>query len=184
MLGTACPLLQYPWDCLLSEVGFAAGLLLPALQPLYTAAVAVPGTPLQPGVTCEPVQGSGGGLTLAAAAGPDWLAALVLRVLLVRVVLGMGKLTFSSGWADPENMLYLKRFMAWQPLPTPLAWWLHSVVPDAVWAGLHYATWVLAVPLPALYLSSDHATRCVAAPRRPASSSASRPRATMARSTS
>ena len=38
VLASAIPLLQYPWDNLLSEVGFATCTLLPPLMPLHTAA--------------------------------------------------------------------------------------------------------------------------------------------------
>jgi hypothetical protein len=64
VLGTACQLLQYPWDCLLSEAGFAAAVALRSPLP-----------PLHQG--------------LASATLPAAWADLTLRVLLARVILGM-----------------------------------------------------------------------------------------------
>ena len=53
--------------------------------------------------------------------------------------------------------------MAWQPLPTPLAWHLYNRLPDDVWRFLHYAMWVAEVPLPALYFSRTLYLRLAAA---------------------
>lgn len=128
VLTTACPLLQYPWDCLLSETGFVCATLLPPLLPLHSKSVAV-------------------------VALPTWPAIWALRLLLARVMFGMGKFKFSTRWNHPDHSLYLKYFMSWQPLPTPLAWLLVAVVPDSAWVVLHYAMWFVEVPLPALYFS-------------------------------
>ena len=36
--------------------------------------------------------------------------------------------------------------MSWQPLPTPLAWWMHARVPAIAWRWLHVLMWLLEVP--------------------------------------
>ena len=104
-----------------------------------------------------------GSLGLAAASVPSWAVTWMLRWMLVRVVFGMGKFKFSSGWAHPSNHLYLKGFMSWQPLPTPLAWTLAAHVPDFGWQLLHVSMWLLEVPLPALYLASSWRPRALSA---------------------
>ena len=125
-LATAVPVLLYPWDCLLMEAGFVAGLLAPPLLPLYSGGV-------------------------SAAAPPSSAAAWTVRLLCVRLVLGMGKFKFSRGWrrACP---LYLKYFMTWQPLPTPLARYAARALSDGMWAAAHDAMFVAEVLLPAAFV--------------------------------
>lgn len=149
ILATAIPIVGYPWDNLLSEAGFATAALLPPLAPLHDAQL-----------------GFVNGHT------PSWAATWTLRIMLVRVMFGMGKFVrrrrskrspshrvlrsrpvfvfglrqkFSRGWAHPSNSMFLKHFMSWQPLPTPLAALLHAHTPDGVWHVLHVAMWLLEV---------------------------------------
>ena len=149
MLSTASnATLGYPWDCLLAEMGLLCGLLLPPLAPLDF--------------------GSGASLGCAGGVVPCRSAVWSVRLLLVKVVLGMGKMKFSQGWAHPDNRLYLKHFLSWQPLPTPVARWAQVglgrlMLPDQLWVAMHYAMWVAEVPIPALFLSSSLTLRTLAA---------------------
>ena len=94
-LSAVVPMIGYPWDLLLLEAGLWSALLLPPLAPLHAS--------------------------LACVAPPSWVAIAALRLLLVRVMVGMGKFKFSRGWTHRANRDYLKWFLSWQPLPTPLA---------------------------------------------------------------
>jgi hypothetical protein len=98
-VATVSPEVGYPWDCLLLEVGLATAVSMLAPLPLHAK------------------------LSFAAVSAPCAEASLVLRLLLVRVMVGMGKLKFAAGWT--QHSLYLKQYMMWQPLPTRLAWWLY-----------------------------------------------------------
>jgi hypothetical protein len=139
-LNAAIGFFQYPWDCLLMESLFAVGWLLPAALPLHDGALALAGLP-----SIEAV----------------W----VVRLLLLRVMLGMGKFKFSRGWSHKNHRLYLRGFLCWQPLPTPLARWLVQAVPSSVFVGLYRATCArLATPYHATGIHSicrrNFASRC------------------------
>ena len=71
--------LCYPWDCLLHEAGFLACFLPPTV--------------------------TGG---LVAQHGPHPYLFGLFRMLLVRLLLGMGKKKFSEGWSESQNRLYIK----------------------------------------------------------------------------
>ena len=100
-----------PWDGLLSEMAFAIATLLPPLAPLHACFVNGGG-----------VNGGVGGVNGGAARGcgfvkgavPSAVAQWTLRLMLVRVVLGMGKFKFSRGWSHPANHAYLQGFLSWQ----------------------------------------------------------------------
>ena len=89
-------------------------------------------------------------------------AAFFFRCLAARLLLGMGKLKFASGWRRHGD--YLRHFMAWQPLPTPLAKAVHGLgAPDAAWTAALYAMFVAEVAVPACFVSRSAARRRVAA---------------------
>ena len=44
---------------------------------------------------------------------------------------------FNARWWAPENRLYIKWFLAWQPLPSALAWYAYNYVPDKAFELLH-----------------------------------------------
>jgi Lipase maturation factor len=87
--------LIFPWDTMLQEVGFLA-LFLPvtASLPMWEAA-----------------------------ALPDPTLAFMFRWLVIRLMLGFGKLKFVG--TTMSDRLYMRGFFVWIPLPTPLAWYLH-----------------------------------------------------------
>jgi hypothetical protein len=82
--------LMFPWDCLLLEAGFFA-LFLPEV-------------PLLP--------------ALAASSLPLPIVAFMWRLLLVRLMWGFAKLKFIA--TNPGDSLYLRGFLAWMPMCTPL----------------------------------------------------------------
>ena len=88
-----------------AEAGFLA-LLLPAGLPLHRG--------------------------LSATAPPPAAQAWALRLLLTRVLCGMGRKKFSGGWWKSQNRLYIKSFLVWQPVPTAGAWHLFHRCPDAL----------------------------------------------------
>lgn len=139
-LSAAVPLIQYPWDVLLMETTFACATLLPPLVPLHHGAYALAVTEL-----------------------PSWPAVWHFRLLLLRLMLGMAKFKFSSGWAHGCNALYLKWFLSWQPLPTPMAWRIFTALPMGAFSLLHRSMYVVEVLMPALFVSSDLRLRCAAA---------------------
>ena len=183
-LSTVCGAsFGYPWDCLLSEIGVFVGVLLPPVAPLLLLSGPRPAladlssvvSAISLGLATSSTAASNAATPDAAAAAatavlpsrvlPSRVAVWSLRLLLVRVVLGMGKMKFSSGWNGSDNHLYLKHFMSWQPLPTPLSRWMQTssrIMTDGLWIAMHYAMWVLEVPLPALFLSGSLAVRSVA----------------------
>ncbi|KAL1511420.1 hypothetical protein AB1Y20_006220 [Prymnesium parvum] len=140
LLSSALPLLQYPWDCLLMETGATCALLLPPLAPVWE-----------------------GRLGLEPSVPPSAAAVWTVRLLLVRVMLGMGKFKFSRGWRHDDNQLYIKWFLSWQPLPTPLAYWAHHAVPDWVFVLLMRGMYFVEVAMPACYLSTTYWLRVCAA---------------------
>ena len=142
VLTAACPLLGYPWDGLLCEVGITCAALLPPLAPLA---------------------GTLRSVGFARSVTPSAVGVWALRLLLVRVMFGMGKFKFSRGWMHDENRLYLKWFLSWQPLPTPLAWAMQTRIPDAAWRAVHAAMWLVEVPMPALFLARSWRWRAPAA---------------------
>ena len=104
MLGTACGAsLGYPWDCLLAEIGFLCAMTMPQLAPLLPLLAPPLLAPRllasSPPAAASPSTSS---LSLGLAHGvsaPCACAVWTTRLLLVRVVLGMGKMKFSTGWA-------------------------------------------------------------------------------------
>ena len=89
--------LIFPWDTMLQEAGFLV-LFLPATHAL-----------------------------------PDWHAAalplpsvaFMVRWLVIRLMLGFGKEKFLG--ARKEDLLYLRGFLVWMPLPTPFGWLAHHL---------------------------------------------------------
>ncbi|MDD9945931.1 MAG: lipase maturation factor family protein [Myxococcales bacterium] len=92
----------YPWDTLLMEVGFLV-LFLPEVAPLPN---------------------------LAATELPLPTVAFMVRWLVLRLMLGFGKVKFVG--IKPHDKLYLRGFFVWMPLPSPLGWFGH-----------HAPTWFL-----------------------------------------
>jgi hypothetical protein len=109
----------YPWDCLLLEVGFLALFLYP----------------LSPGPSAD-----------YRSLRPSWPITFALRLLLVRLMLGMGKKKFGWGWW--QNMLYIKWFSAWQPVPSFLAYFAFAFVPDVIWKLALVAMFIIEVFAP------------------------------------
>jgi len=111
--------LCYPWDCLLHEAGFLA-LFLPATWMM--------------------------GLT--AQHEPHPYLFVLFRLLLARLLVGMGKKKFSTGWNNPENRLYIKAFLAWQPVPTRLAYHMFHSLPEWFFLAALYSTYLIEIVLP------------------------------------
>jgi hypothetical protein len=87
--------LLFPWDTMLQEVGFLV-LFLPAPEALPS---------------------------LEASALPLPAVAFMFRWLVLRLMLGFGKVKFLL--AKKDDVLYLRGFFVWMPLPSPLAWFGH-----------------------------------------------------------
>ena len=87
--------LIFPWDTMLQEAGFFV-LFLPLTEPLPS---------------------------LTATALPLPAVAFMFRWLVLRLMLGFAKVKF-IGTTKGDSM-YLRGFLIWAPLPTPLAWWGH-----------------------------------------------------------
>jgi lipase maturation factor 1 len=87
--------LIFPWDTLLQEVGFLT-LFLPLGEELPS---------------------------LQASALPLPTVAFMFRWLVIRLMLGFAKVKF-IGTGKGDSM-YLRGFLIWAPLPTPIAWWAH-----------------------------------------------------------
>ncbi len=107
--------LKFPWDSLLLEAGFLAP-LLPAtasLLSLPTTAAAAPAAPL----------------TFAALHLPPAGVAFLYRLLLVRVMVGFGRVKF-EGHKSRDNC-YIQGFLISQPMPS-VPGWLASHLPFAV----------------------------------------------------
>lgn len=87
--------LIFPWDTMLQEVGFLVLFvpLAPALPELHASALPLP------------------------------TVAFMFRWLVLRLMLGFGKLKFIG--SKREDKLFLQGFFVWLPLPTPLAWYAH-----------------------------------------------------------
>jgi hypothetical protein len=87
--------LLFPWDTMLQEVGFLV-LFLPTPEPLPS---------------------------LEASALPLPAVAFMFRWLVLRLMLGFGKVKFLL--AKKDDALYLRGFFVWMPMPGPLAWFGH-----------------------------------------------------------
>ena len=87
--------LIFPWDTMLQEVGFLV-LFVPLALPLPA---------------------------LEASALPLPTVAFMFRWLVLRLMLGFGKLKFIG--TTKADALFLQGFFVWLPLPTPLAWYAH-----------------------------------------------------------
>ena len=102
----------FPWDTMLLEVGFLA-LFLPEALPLPA---------------------------LEASALPLPAVAFSFRWLLARLMLGFGRVKFVG--SRKEDNLYLRGFLSWLPMPTPLGWYLQ-----------HAPAWVLRLSLYFMFFS-------------------------------
>jgi hypothetical protein len=87
--------LMFPWDCMLLEAGFLA-LFLPTGEALPS---------------------------LYATELPLPVVSFMWRFLVIRLMLGFAKLKFIG--TKRGDSLYLKGFMTWMPMPSPLGWWMH-----------------------------------------------------------
>jgi hypothetical protein len=115
--------LMFPWDCLLFEAGFLA-LFLPETQPLPE---------------------------LASATLPLPLAAFALRLLMIRLMWGFAKLKFIG--TKRGDSLYLRGFLAWMPMCTPLGHWMQQM-PAWVLRAAYGFMWFVEVVCPGLCLLS------------------------------
>jgi hypothetical protein len=98
--------LIYPWDAMLLEAGFWAAFL--------------PATALLPDLH-----------SVAAPAAP---AAWAFRLLAFRVLFGFGKHKFVG--STPQDIGFMRGFLATQPLPTPVGWYLQKLPLGALKAML------------------------------------------------
>ena len=114
--------LMFPWDCLLFEM-LAMGALLPPLAPLPQVRMLAEPLPLQ---------------------------ALFFNALLVRLMLGFGKIKFIG--STSKDHTYLREFLINQPLPSPLGWYAYNLPPWTHKLGLALL-FLVEVPLPLLALS-------------------------------
>lgn len=100
--------LIFPWDTMLQEVGFLV-LFVPmalALPDVHASAVPLPAV------------------------------AFMFRWLVLRLMLGFGKLKFIG--TKKEDALFLQGFFVWLPLPTPLAWYAFHLPRWAHKASLYF----------------------------------------------
>lgn len=111
--------LMFPWDCLLFEAGFLA-LLLP-----------------EPHLLPE----------LTASAAPLPVVAFAWRFLLIRLMWGFAKLKFIG--TKPGDSLYLRGFLAWMPMCTPLGYQLQRA-PAWLLRGAYGFMWFAEVVCPGL----------------------------------
>jgi len=109
----------YPWDSLLIE-STALGALLPQLHSLWHSP--------------------------AAQTAPLPLVAFAFRLLLVRLLVGFGKLKFTG--TTRFDALYIKTFLVIQPLLSPLGWYAFALAPDWVWRMSLSVMWFIEMPLP------------------------------------
>jgi hypothetical protein len=91
--------LAFPWDTMLQEMGFLV-LFLPMPQALPS---------------------------LQASALPLPSVAFIVRWFVLRLMLGFGKEKFIG--TQKSDLLYLRGFLVWQPVPTPLGWLAHHAPP-------------------------------------------------------
>jgi hypothetical protein len=111
--------LIFPWDTMLQEVGFLT-LFLP--------------TPTQlPALTASTL--------------PYPAVAFMFRFLVLRLMLGFGKIKFIG--TKREDALYLRGFFVWMPSPTPLGWFGHHL-PAFVLRGMLQFMFVAEVVAPLL----------------------------------
>jgi hypothetical protein len=89
--------LIFPWDTMLQEVGFLV-LFVPTAHALPN---------------------------WHASATPLPSVAFMMRWLVIRLMWGFGKEKFIG--ASKEDLLYLRGFFVWMPLPTPLGWLAHHL---------------------------------------------------------
>lgn len=111
--------LIFPWDCLLFEVGVLT-LFLPETLPLPA---------------------------LETSALPLPIAAFAIRFLLIRVMWGFAKLKFIG--TKPGDDLYLRGFLAWMPMCTPLGFLLQHA-PAWLLRIAHGFMWFVEVICPGL----------------------------------
>ncbi|MET0342607.1 MAG: lipase maturation factor family protein [Polyangiales bacterium] len=100
--------LIFPWDTMLQEAGFFA-LFLPLVVPLPE---------------------------LVTTALPLPTVTFMFRWLVLRLMLGFAKVKF-IGTGKGDSM-YLRGFLIWAPMPTPLAWWAHHAPRWVLKASLYF----------------------------------------------
>eukprot|EP00658_Telonema_sp_P-2_P073668 TRINITY_DN6277_c0_g1_i1.p1 TRINITY_DN6277_c0_g1~~TRINITY_DN6277_c0_g1_i1.p1 ORF type:complete len:571 (+),score=100.63 TRINITY_DN6277_c0_g1_i1:166-1878(+) len=137
-LCTVNPLLQYPWDCLLMEALLVCGCFVPDLLPIHHGGIAI-------------------------SRPPSLTAVYLFRLMLLRLMLGMAKFKFSAGWSHGSNLLFLKWFLCWQPLPTPLAYQLFHALPAQLFELLYRCMYCVEVLVPAWFIFAPHPSLRVAA---------------------
>jgi hypothetical protein len=119
--------LNYPWDCLLLEVGVLTA-LLPGALPLL-------------GSISPPA------LSLGASAMPSASLHWAFRWLLFRVLFGFGKLKFVG--TGPKDSCYVRSFLIGMPIPSPAAWYARAA-PLLLHQLALVGMFVIEIPLPFL----------------------------------
>ncbi len=109
--------LIFPWDCLLFE-GTVLSLFLPATHALPD---------------------------LRAVAAPAAALTWAYRLLVFRVMFGFGKQKFFG--STSKDLSYLKGFLVWQPLPSPIGWYAQKL-PAALLRPLVVLMFVIEIPIP------------------------------------
>ncbi len=123
--------LMFPWDCLLLEAGFLS--------------LFVPEPPALP--------------LLASQSLPLPIVAFAWRLLLVRLMWGFAKFKFIG--TKPGDSLYLRGFLAWMPMCTPLGFQLQKA-PAWLLRAAYGFMWLVEVVCPALVFFQG-APRAIAA---------------------
>jgi hypothetical protein len=145
--------LMFPWDSFLLESSFLA-LFLPSLPRLLAAEnfsqaqLAIS--------TCAHALWNGTGSTGCPEAGvnismsslPNPLLSFAFRYVLVRVLVGFGKIKFMG--TTGKDRLYIKYFLINQPIVTPAGWLMYHTLPHIVWIFSIIAMFVVEIPLPFL----------------------------------
>mgnify|MGYP006078065313 FL=1 len=137
----------FPWDCLVLEACWLSLVLSPPLLPMLGGGRSGGGSAGSGSESSFP-------LTLACAAAPSAPCVVAHRLLLFRLMFGMGKKKFGFlqwKWRSGANVDFLKWFTLWQPLPTPLAWAAYNVLPLAAWRAALHAMWLVECVLPLAY---------------------------------
>ena len=109
--------LVFPWDCVLLESTFVS-MFLPATHALPQ---------------------------LAAVAAPAPALTWVYRLLVFRVMFGFGKQKFLG--SRPQDLAYLRGFLMYQPLLSPLAWYAHKLPLFILKAGVMFM-FLVEIPVP------------------------------------
>lgn len=89
-------------------------------------------------------------LATAERALPSPLLAFCFRYLLVRVLVGFGKIKFQGSETLGRDRFYIREFLANQPITTPLGFIANRLMPGWFWTFSLLVMWVVEIPLPLL----------------------------------